>query len=120
MTTEYIETRTKDGTVIRIEVEAGSKTTTGFSSQPSPAGTAETRAEAYSETLNTIRACANGMIDTLQSLEALPSTASIDFALKIDAKAGAMIARSANDAQFKVSLSWKQAEAETAENKGIA
>jgi hypothetical protein len=117
MTTEYIETRTKDGTVIRIEVEAGSKTMTGFSAQHSPGDAAERRTEAYSETLNTIRACANGMIDTLQSLEALPSTASINFALKIDAKAGAMIARSDNDAQFKVSLSWKQAEAEAEEKK---
>lgn len=117
MTTEYIETHTKDGTVIRIEVEAGSKTMTGFSSHLSHTDTAEATTEAYNETLNTIRACANGMIDTLQSLEALPSTASIDFALKIDAKAGAMIARSANDAQFKVSLSWKQAEAGEEEKK---
>jgi hypothetical protein len=118
MTTDYIETRTKDGAVIRIEVEAGAKMATGFGSQAATSD-AEKKAitNAYDDTLNTIRACANGMIATLQSLEAVPSAASIEFALKIDAKAGAMIARSAGDAQFKVSLSWKQAEPEKDEEK---
>ena len=91
---------------------------TGFGSQlDSTDATNDLTINAYEETLNTIRACANGMIDTLQSLEAVPSAASIDFALKIDAQAGAMIARSASDAQFKVSLSWKQAEPEKKEEE---
>ena len=39
--------------------------------------------------------------------------ASIDFAIKVDATAGAMIAKSMNDAQFKVSLSWQKETPET-------
>jgi len=118
MTTEYIETRTQDGSIIRIEVESGAKTKTGFSSQTTSAEEAEAvMTDAYEQTLATIRACANGIIGAIQSLAAPPSAASVDFALKIDAKAGAMIAKSGNEAQFKVSLSWKQAEPEKAEEK---
>ena len=109
---QYIETFTKDGTSIRIEVESDSKLGgVGFASQASRDNvSSEATKDAYDQTLNTIRGCANGVIDTIQNLETLPSTASIDFAIKIDPEAGAMIAKSGGDAQFKVSLSWKQAE----------
>ncbi len=113
---DYIETQTKDGTTIRIEVEEMSKTGAGFSR---PSDTTDISDElsknVYQQTLDTIRACADGVIDTVQNLEALPSAASINFAIKVDAEAGAMIAKSMNDAQFKVSLSWKQVEPEQRE-----
>ena len=109
---QYIETFTEDGISIRIEVESDSKLGgVGFAPQASPDDvSSETTKDAYDQTLNTIRGCATGMIDTIQNLETLPSAASIDFAIKIDPEAGAMIARSDGDAQFRVSLSWKQAE----------
>jgi len=114
--TEYIETKTKDGVAIRIEVEADAKGSAGFARQATTGDVStETAQDAYNQTLNTIRACANGVIDTWQSLDAQPSSASIEFAIKIDAKAGAMIAKSAGAAQFKVSLSWKQIEPESEE-----
>ncbi|MBN1218012.1 MAG: hypothetical protein JXM69_03700 [Anaerolineae bacterium] len=116
MTTEYIETQTKDGSIIRIEVEDGSKGKTGFGAQVSETDAAKKIAKnAYEETLNTIRACANGMVDTLQGMAAPPNTASIEFALKIDAQAGPMIAESGSNTHFKVSLSWKQPEPEKEE-----
>ncbi len=114
----YIETQAKDGTIIRIEVESASKTSTGFARQPAPVNVStEAAKDAYDQTLNTIRACANGVLDTLQTLEVLPSAASIDFAIKVDAEAGVMIAKSPAEAQFKVSLSWKQVEASQEETE---
>ncbi|MEM7349096.1 MAG: CU044_2847 family protein, partial [Chloroflexota bacterium] len=68
--------------------------------------------EAYTQMLNTIKACASGVVDTLQEAEVQPSNASIDFAIKVDAKAGAMIAKSMGDAHFKVAFSWRQPEPE--------
>ncbi len=110
---DYIETKTKDGATIRIEVESASKIGAGFGHKTSGDSQDEDAAQnAYTQTLATINACANGVIDTLQNLEQLPSAASINFAIKVDADAGAMIAKSANDAQFKISLNWKQAEPE--------
>jgi hypothetical protein len=113
MTTEYIETQTKDGSTIRIEVEPGVKTSTGFGASATTAeATGEAAVTAFQGTLDTVRACANDMIDTLQSLDTPPSNASVEFALKVDAEAGALIAKSGSDIHFKVSLSWKQPESE--------
>jgi glucosamine 6-phosphate synthetase-like amidotransferase/phosphosugar isomerase protein len=114
---DYIETQTKDGSTIRIEVADTSKAGVGFSRSATATqiSTEETK-DAYDQLLTTIRHCANGVIETLQNLEALPNSASIDFAVKIDAEAGAMVAKSREDAQFRVSLSWKQAEPEKKDN----
>ncbi len=110
---DYIETHTKDGAILRIEVETTHKAAAGFSRQtPAANVSGETAKEVYNQTLTAIRACANGVIETIRGLDSLPSAASIDFAIKIDAEAGAMIAKSLGDAHFKVSLNWKPAEAE--------
>lgn len=115
---EYIETQTKDGATLRIEVESTSKIAAGFSRQASAANVSnEGVKDAYDQILNTIRACANGMIETIQGLDTLPSAASIDFAIKVDAEAGAMIAKSLGEAHFKVSLNWKQVEPEPKDEK---
>lgn len=116
--TDYIETKTKDGTLLRIEVESLHKTGAGFTRAAVSADEAgEAAQDAYKRILDTIRACANGVVDTMGELDAPPSAASIDFAIKIDAEAVAMVAKSAADAQFKVSLSWKQAETGQDEEK---
>jgi hypothetical protein len=109
----YIETQTKDGSTIRIEVADTSRPSAGFArSTTSTHISTDATKDAYNQLLTTIQYCANGVIETIQNLEALPNAASIDFAVKIDAEAGAMIAKSREDAQFRVSLSWKQAEPE--------
>jgi len=116
--THYIETQTKDGSALRIEVEDTSKPTPGFTRQSSPADmSSDAVKDAYDQILRTIRGCANGVVDTVQSLEARPSAASIDFAIKVDPEAGAMIAKTREDAQFRVSLSWKQEESKAEKDK---
>lgn len=110
---DYIETQTQAGATLRIEVESTHKVSAGFSRQtPATNVSGEATKEAYQQTLDAIRACANGVIDTIKGLDSLPSAASIDFAIKIDSEAGAMIAKSLGDAHFKVSLNWKPAESE--------
>ncbi len=115
---EYIEIQTKHGATLKIEVESTSKIGAGFTRPASPANVShEGLKDAYTQTLNTVRICANGMIETLQGLDTLPKAASVDFAIKIDAEAGAMIAKSLGDAHFKVSLSWKQMEPDSKDEK---
>jgi hypothetical protein len=114
----YIETQTKDGTKVRIEVEFSSKTSAGFTRQAASADlSSEAVQNAYAETLDTIRGCANGMLETLQKMTSLPSAATIDFAIKIDAEAGPMIAKARDEGQFRVSLTWKQPEPDKDEEK---
>jgi hypothetical protein len=109
--TDYIQTKTKDGRTIRIEVEAAAKVAAGFGGrQPSPVDVSTAAVDdVYEQVLNTVRDWANGFVETLQSLEAMPSSAAIDFALKVDAEAGTLVAKSRENAHFKVSLTWKQA-----------
>ena len=116
--TDYIETKAKDGTPVRIEVELSSKSGAGFSRTTSASdATSDTAKAAYNQALDTIRVCANGVIGTLQELEAAPNTASVSFGIKFDADAGAMVAKSMNEAQFKVSLSWKEVEPDSDEGE---
>ena len=111
--THYIETKTKSGNVIRIEVEDTSKPSPGFTRSVPPTNVSgETAESAYGDLLQTIEGCAAGVVDSIQSLDAPPSSASVDFAIKIDGEVGVMIARSREDSQFRVSLSWKQPEPE--------
>ncbi len=109
--TNYIESQARDGTLIRIEVETQLKGV-GFGRQPASLGE-EVSQNVYEQTLQTIQACANGMVDTLQNLKTRPNSASIEFAVKIDGDGGAMIAKSVNSAHFKVTLSWKEAETDS-------
>jgi hypothetical protein len=119
--TEYIETESKSGAIIRIEVGADAKGSAGFGRQAGSTDVSnEAVKDAYDQILTTVRACADGMMDTIQGLETQPSAASIEFALKVDAKAGAMIAKSMGDAHFKVSLSWKQGESDSEKEKDSA
>ena len=118
--TDYVETKTKEGTTIRIEVDSGGKSGTGFGRAAAEGAAGENAADAYNQVLDTIRACANGMIETVQNLDAAPSGASIDFAIKVDADAGAMVAKRMGEAQFKISLSWQQAEPESSDEEAQA
>jgi hypothetical protein len=110
--TDYIQTKTKDGRAIRIEVESTAKVAAGFGGRHASPADVSTAAvdDVYEQVLNTVRDWANGFVQTLQSLEATPGTAAIDFALKVDAEAGVLVAKSRENAHFKISLSWKQPE----------
>ncbi len=119
--TDYIETKTKDGTTIRIEVDPGGKGGTGFGRAAGSGDmTSGATGDAYNQVLDTIRGCANGVLETVQELDATPSAASINFAIKIDAEAGVMVAKRVDEAHFKISLSWKQARPETSDENGKA
>ena len=110
---DYVESLTKDGKKILIEVDTDGKGSAGFGRQSGTDGPTAGGADAYQQSLDTIRTCAADLIDTLQTLETPPKAASFDFGIKVDPKAGAMIAKSMGEGQFKVSLSWRQDEPET-------
>lgn len=113
--TYYIETQAKDGSPIRIEVEDTTKPTTGFTRKPEATNiSGESAKDVYQQMLETISGCATGIVETVQNLPSLPNAAAVDFAIKIDAEAGPMIAKSKEDAQFRISLSWKESEPEKA------
>ena len=112
--THYIETKTKDGIPFRIEVEDTSKPTPGFTRTSAPTNlSGEAAGDAFAQLLQAIRGVASDLISTVQSLESSPSVTAVDFAIKIDAEVGALVARSRDDAQFRVSLTWKEPDSDT-------
>ena len=112
----YVETQTKDGATLRIEVAEDYRGGAGFAQAIKAGEDADASSkDAYGQTLDAIRACAKGVIDTIQELETQPSGASIDFGIKIDVEAGAMIAKSIGEGQFKINLSWRQSDSEAEE-----
>lgn len=72
--------------------------------------------KAYGQAMDTIRLAAEGVLNTLSSMEEKPDHVKIDFAIKIDANDGAMLARAdSRDAQLRVSLGWNHSGAGSSE-----
>jgi hypothetical protein len=103
---EYIESRVGNEGTILIEI-SNHKATVGFGVHQSKEEK-EKADNAFNQALNTIRLAANGVLETLNTLPEKPDHVKIDFAIKIDADAQAMLAKSSSsDAQLKVSLAWR-------------
>jgi hypothetical protein len=104
MSSNYIESIVGDDGQILIEVREATSTV-GFGAQPTEKSKEKAR-NAFNQALHTIQLAASGVLETLNTLPEKPDTAKVDFAIKFDAEARAMIAHSSNDAQLRVSLSW--------------
>ncbi len=68
---------------------------------------AETVGTSLGDTLSIIRPVAEGAISACQGLIALPETAEVEFALKFDARVGAVIAHSSTEGSLRIKLVWK-------------
>lgn len=103
---DYIETIVGDG---KILIEVGNiKGGVGF--VKSKSDEADEKAEqAFGQAMNTIKLAAETVLQTLDGLSERPDAVKVDFAIKIDEAAGAMLARAdSRDAQLRVSLGWNK------------
>jgi len=117
---DFIESKVgKDGKIL-IEVKSTGGTV-GFGATKTKEQEAHID-NAFNHALNTIRMAADSVLETLETLdERKPDHVKIDFAIKIDDHAGAMLARAdSSDAQLRVSLGWrhKPESAEDGESAG--
>lgn len=102
---DYLETIVSDGGSILIEVETYARGT-GFGKMTE--GERARKAEAaFGQALDTIRLAATSVIKTLGDVPERPDDVRVEFGIKFDAEAGAMLARGP-DAQLKVSLAWRR------------
>lgn len=103
---DYIESKAgKDGKIL-IEV-TDNRSKVGFgqaeSAQPKPPVD-----DAFNQAMEAIQLTARSVLETLETLEKKPDHVKIDFAIKIDPLAGAMLAKAnSSDVQLKVSLGWE-------------
>jgi len=64
-------------------------------------------AQALDQAMGTIRGLANRTRETLDKLTQPPSEVEVAFAIKVDAEAGALIAKSNQEGNLRVKLVWR-------------
>ncbi|MFF7655286.1 CU044_2847 family protein [Streptomyces sp. NPDC007983] len=95
-----------DGRVM-MEVE---RVTSGIVRAARPGEVAGTAARTLSESFDQVRAAAAALLDRLTLLPSPPSTVEVELGVKINAEAGAVIAKTAAEGNFTVRLTWQRAD----------
>jgi hypothetical protein len=101
----YIEFPTDGGEPIVVEVDVDDA---GYGTEP--VGRADDVAaeaqESFQDALSRLRPATRAVVDQLRDLS--PDEATVEFGIKLDAKAGAFLASAGTAANFKVTLKWKK------------
>lgn len=99
----YIKFPTKDDESITVEVELEDE---GYGNVKAGRAddVAEQAEETFEEALASIRPATEAVIDHLRDLQ--PKEAAVEFGIKLDANAGAIIASASATSNFKVTLKW--------------
>jgi len=76
----------------------------------SPEDVVEKSAQALDKAMSTIRLMGNRVTDAVKSINVAdrPDKVVVEFGLKFDAEAGALVAKASTEAAFKVVLTWEQ------------
>ncbi|WP_413806220.1 CU044_2847 family protein [Streptomyces sp. OE57] len=88
-----------------VEVE---HTASGIVRAARPGQVAGTAARTLSESFDQVRAAAATLLDRLTTLPSPPSTVEVELGVKINAEAGAVIAKTAAEGNFTVRLVWQR------------
>lgn len=104
----YLEYTLDDNSTVRIEVEP-SPTQRGTAPVARVADLVEKAQEGFEEALENVRKVANRVADKMQALELKPAKTQVQFGLKFTAEAGAIVAKTAAEAQLQITLVWERA-----------
>jgi hypothetical protein len=96
------------GGVLVVEVEAGDSSARRVMRGGNPEAVVATATASFESALQTVRAAAEGILDQLRSLAQPPDEVEVEFGVKMSAEAGAVIAKAATEANFKINLTWKK------------
>lgn len=106
VTKKVVEYKLEQGGVVLIEVEETEyeRGRTPVSRKP---GMPEEATKDFEKALNDIRPVADTIVQKLKDLSSKPDNIGVEFGIKMNAQAGAFIAATGIEANFKVTLSWK-------------
>ena len=96
----------QDGGFILVEVE-GQEQSGPTMRGLAPADVTEKATETFESALGKVRPAVEAMITSLRGLSQSPDSVGVEFGLKLNASAGAVIASGAVEANFRVTLTWK-------------
>jgi hypothetical protein len=100
-----------DGASVFIEVDEGDGEHSDRTVRGQQRGGAEQdRAQRFVDAVARVKPAAEAVLRTFQELQT-PDEISLEFGVKFNAKAGAILASVDSEATFKVSLKWKRKEA---------
>ena len=66
----------------------------------------------FAQALSRVRSAADELLDTVRNMASKPDSCEIAFGIKLNAQAGAIIAKASAEANFTVKLSWDRASRE--------
>jgi hypothetical protein len=69
---------------------------------------AEKSAQALDKAMDTVRGMAVRSVKAVKDLTDPPDNIEVEFGIKLDAEAGAMVAKAGTEASFNVTLSWQR------------
>lgn len=101
----------KDGGSLVVEVDAvespGSRVMRGSNAEEAVAQASNT----FESALRNVRSAAEGILHQFSSLAQPPDEVTVEFGVKMSAESGAIIAKLAGEANFKINISWKKSAA---------
>ena len=105
----FVEFKMEDGSAIIVEVD---EPETGGTTRASrrPGEIAEEAKETFEQALSKVRPATEKVITTLHGLAHKPDEIEMEFGFSLNAAAGVVIASASTQANYKVTLRWKQEE----------
>lgn len=96
-----------DGERVVVEVPPGSS---GIVRAARPGEIAGTAARSLAESFDQVRAAAAVLLERMTTMPSPPDTVEVELGVKINAEAGAVIAKTAAEGNFTVRLTWERGE----------
>ncbi|MER5986593.1 CU044_2847 family protein [Streptomyces sp. NPDC001787] len=95
------------GERVAVEVSSGSS---GIVRAARPGEIAGTAARSLAESFDQVRAAAALLLDRMTTMPSPPDTVEVELGVKINAEAGAIIAKTAAEGNFTIRLTWERGE----------
>lgn len=106
MVKKLVEYKLENGNAVLIEVEE-LELQRGRTPVSRKLGVAEEATKEFEEALDQVKPVADIIVQKLKELSSKPDNIKIEFGIKMNAQAGAFIAATGVEANFKITLSWK-------------
>jgi hypothetical protein len=101
-----IEFDSADGTTVVVEMDEPEGE--GMVRASRPGEIAEKARQTFEEAVARIKPAANAIVTQLRELATAPDEIDVEFGIKLSVKAGAIIASTDAEANFKVAMRWKR------------
>jgi hypothetical protein len=105
-----IEFPLEDGNSILVEVEEAEGPGMVPAGRRGEKGAPERAQQTFEDAVEKIRPAATAITKKLRALHDPPDQVAVEFGLKLNAQAGAIIAAASTEANYKVTLTWKREE----------